>query len=282
MAEQLLQEEIDKALKGITIPPRPQVLVSLGKEMAKDDPDLLQISRLIGGDVGLTAAVLKTVNSPFFGLRSKISSVAQAVSLMGMKTANQIATGLMLMNAIPGEKQSLEPFWDNAEKTANISTYLASVLPRIAKDDAYSFALFHDVGIPILMQKFPDYRKTLELAAHAPDRPVTEMEDELHATNHATLGYLLAKSWFLPATICEGILRHHDATAFDDRDSISPEARTLIAVTCLAASLNDAVTRMRKNLQWEQMGARVLKHLGLVEVEYLDLKEEVAAVMNMN
>lgn len=282
MAEQLLQEEMDKALKGIAIPPRPQVLVSLGKEMAKDDPDLLQIARLIGGDVGLTAAVLKTVNSPFFGLRSKVSSVAQAVSLMGMKTANQIATGLMLRNAVPGEKQSLEAFWDSAEKVANISAYLASTLPRVAKDDAYSFALFHDVGVPILMQKFPDYRQTLELATDTPDRPVTELEDERHATNHATLGYLLAKSWFLPTAICEGILRHHDATAFDDRDSISPEARTLVAITCLADSLNDAVTRARRNVQWDQMGALVLKHLGLDEVEYLDLKEEVASLMNAN
>jgi HD-like signal output (HDOD) protein len=282
MAEELQQEEMDKALKGISIPPRPQVLVNLRKEMAKDDPDLLQIARLIGGDVGLTAAVLKTVNSPFFGLRSKISSVAQAVSLMGMKTANQIATGLMLRNAIPGEKKSLEPFWDSAEKAANISAYIASTLPRVGKDDAYSFALFHNVGIPILMQKFPDYQQTLDLAADTPDRPVTELEDERHATNHATLGYLLAKSWFLPAAICEGISRHHDVAAFDDSDSISAEARTLIAITSLAESLNDSITGTRQNVQWDQMGERVLDHLGLVEVEYLDLKEEVAALMSAN
>ncbi len=282
MAEEMLQEDMDKALKGISIPPRPQVLVNLRKEMAKDDPDLLQIARLIGGDVGLTAAVLKTVNSPFFGLRSKVGSVTQAVSLMGIKTANQIATGLMLKSAIPGEKQSLEPFWDSAEKAANISAYLASTLPRVAKDDAYSFALFHDVGVPILIQKFPDYRQTRELAAEDSGRPMTALEDERHATNHATVGYLMAKSWFLPAAICEGIYRHHDATAFDDRDSISPEARTLVAVTCLAESLNDAIRGMRPNAQWFQMGDQVLDHLGLVEVEYLDLKEEVAALMSAN
>lgn len=282
MAEEMQQEEMDKALKGISIPPRPQVLVNLRNEMAKDDPDLLQVARLIGGDVGLTAAVLKTVNSPFFGLRSKIGSVSQAVSLMGMKTANQIATGLMLKGAIAGDKQSLESFWDSAEKAAEISAYLASTLPRVAKDDAYSFALFHDVGVPILMQKFPDYRQTIDLAADESDRPVTAIEDERHATNHATVGYLMAKSWFLPTVICEGIYRHHDATAFDDRDSISPEARTLVAVTCLAESLNDAIRGSRTNAQWTQMGDRVLDHLGLAEVEYLDLKEEVAALMSAN
>jgi hypothetical protein len=83
-----------KTLKGIAIPSRPQVLVQLENELTKDDPDPRVIARLISGDVGLSAAVLKTVNSPFFGLSRRISSVAQAVSLLGMRSATQIVTGL--------------------------------------------------------------------------------------------------------------------------------------------------------------------------------------------
>ncbi|NMQ05243.1 HDOD domain-containing protein [Candidatus Accumulibacter phosphatis] len=94
MAKLIPAEMIEKTLKGIVIPARPQALLHLQNELKKDDPAPRVIVRLISGDVGLSAAVLQTVNSPFFGLSRKISSVAQAVSLLGMKAAAQIVTGL--------------------------------------------------------------------------------------------------------------------------------------------------------------------------------------------
>ncbi len=275
----LSQAEMDIALKGISIPPRPHVLVKLDNEMGKDDPDPQAIARLIGTDVGLSAAVLKTVNSPFFGLAHKISSVANAVSLLGLSAARQIVTGLVLRNSVAGQARTLERFWDSAEKVAGIAAYIASTLPRGPRDDAYSFGLFHDIGIPILMQKFAGYRDTLALAGRIMDRPLTSVEDEHHATNHATLGYLIGKSWFLPPVICEAILHHHDQTAFAENAAISPPALTLIAICRLAEHLHDEYVRMHSNAEWERMGSRVLDHLGLDETEYLDLREELAIMV---
>ena len=278
MSQLLSQTDMDKTLKGISIPPRPQVLVKLNKEMHKDDPDPQVIVRLISADVGLSAAVLKTVNSPFFGLSSKISSVANAVKLLGLKAAGQIVTGLVLRSSVVGEARSLERFWDSAEKVAGMAAYIASTLPRGPRDDAYSFGLFRDIGIPILMQKFPDYRQTLAVADAAIDRSMTSIEDERHATNHATVGYLVGKSWFLPEVICEAIRYHHDLSVCEDNDAISSQARTLLAITRLAEHFNDEYVRMRSNPEWEKMGARVLDYLGLKETEYLDLREELSSM----
>jgi HD-like signal output (HDOD) protein len=102
MTDALSEAEIEKTLKGVVIPPRPQILVKLGNEMGKDDPDPRVITNLVNADVGLSAAVLKTVNSPFFGRANKISSVASAINLMGMKMAGQIITGLVLRNTVAG------------------------------------------------------------------------------------------------------------------------------------------------------------------------------------
>lgn len=275
----LSDAEVEKTLKGIVIPPRPQILVKLGKEMNKEDPDPQAIARLIGADVGLSAAVLKTVNSPFFGRTSKISSVASAVGLMGMKAAGQIVTGLVIRNAVVGDARSLERFWDSAEKVAGIAAYIASTLPRGPRDDAYSFGLFHDIGIPVLMQKFPDYRQTLALAEGEAERSLTEVEDERHATNHATLGYLIGKGWFLPEVICEAIRYHHDFSVFQDREIVSPQALTLIAINRLAEHFNDEYVRLRNDPEWTKMSREVLAHLGLQETEYLDLREELAIMI---
>lgn len=273
------QAEIENTLKGFAIPPRPQVLMSLSEEMNEEEPDLKLIARQIGGDVGLSAAVLKTVNSPFFGLKKKISAVTQAVSLLGLKSVERIVTGIMLRASFVNETRTLEHFWDSAEKSAGIAAHIASSLPRGPRDDAYSFGLFHNAAIPILNQRFPNYIQTLRTATVTTDRPITVIEDEHHAVNHATLGYLIAKAWFLPPNLCEGILRHHDASVFDDPNSISPQALTLIAITYLAEHLSGEDMEFGDHSLWEQVREPVLDHLGLLDVEYLNIKDEIAALM---
>lgn len=79
MSKQLTLEEAQRSIKGISIPARPKVLVTLQAELSKPAPNLRAIARQIASDVALSAAVLKAVNSPLFGLRSKCGSIPQAV-----------------------------------------------------------------------------------------------------------------------------------------------------------------------------------------------------------
>ncbi|MFI4940424.1 MAG: HDOD domain-containing protein [Burkholderiales bacterium] len=271
----LSQEHLDKYLNGLIIPPRPDVLTKLSQEMKKDDVNLGNVALIISSDVGLAAAVLKTINSPLFGLRTKVTSIAKAVNMLGLKSTTQIVTGLTLRHAISGKNESMHSYWDSAETVANIAAYIATTLTNISREDAHIFGLFHDVGVAMLMQKYPNYRETLKVAA-ASSRNLTEVEDERHASNHATLGYLMAKSWFLPPAMCDAILRHHDVSAFDDSDPISAEARTLIAIISLSNQLIDAILYLRENLAWEHFKSRVLDHLGITDAEYLELKDQVS------
>ena len=64
----------EKLLKA-ELPPRPAVLASLTEQMHSDDPDIARVSQLVSADVGLGAAVVKTVNSPYFGLGRQVVSV---------------------------------------------------------------------------------------------------------------------------------------------------------------------------------------------------------------
>ena len=279
MTNLLSDTEIERTLKGIAIPPRPQILLKLGAEMKKEDPDPRAIVSLVSADVGLSAAILKTVNSPFFGRANKLSSVASAVGVMGMKMTNQIVTGLVLRNTVTGEARSLERFWDSAEKVAGIAAHIASSIPGGPRDDAYSFGLFRDIGIPILMQKFPNYRETLAMADAVTGESPTFIEDERHDTNHATLGYLVARSWFLPSPLCEAIRYHHDASVFSDKTSIPPQALTLVSISHLAEHFHDQYMRMRSNPEWERVREMVLEHLGLQETDYFDLRDELEVMI---
>ncbi len=279
MSVEISQTDADKLVAGISIPPRPAALAELMAERAKDEPDLQKVSRLIGGDIGLSAAMLKAVNSPYFGLTRKVDSAFQAISMMGMKNVMNIVTGLMLRNAVGGKNVALDRFWENSQQNAMLSAWLAKRLPGISSDEAYTFGLFHDCGIPILMQKFPDYKDTLFAANASDDTAFTLVEDQRHATNHATIGFLVAKAWFLPETICDAIRLHHDETIYTQPDSATPLVRNLISVARLAEHLNDTLLHMRDDSEWTRLGGHVLRHLGVTAAEMDDIKDDVSKMI---
>lgn len=273
MDHELSPDGIDALLNGVTIPPRPSLLLSLDAELKSDSPNPKVVEALITKDVGVSAAMLRTLNSPLFGLSRKVGSVLQAVQLLGMRNVRNVVTGLMLRNAAGGGA-SLERFWDSAEKVASINAYICSLLPRVPREECYTFGLFRDSGIPMLMQRFPDYRETLRIAAGDP-RPMTQVEEERHGTSHAAVGHVIGRVWGLSDTVRAAILRHHEVDLFAATDDTHPMAHTLIAINILAEHLNDTAQRMREDTQWARHGHDVLDYLGLSNTDYKDLREHV-------
>lgn len=250
-------EEARKLLAGVVIPPRPTVVTAVLEERARPEPDLKRVAALIGGDVGLSAAVLKTVNSPLYGLRRQVSGIEQAVNMLGMNNVGALVTGLALRNAVPA--QGLERFWDGATRTALIASYLAKQLGCTSREDAHLFGLFHDCGIPLLMQRFPDYRDTLRQANQEHGRAFTDVEDERHATNHAVVGGLLASNWHLPDHLREAIRAHHDLAVF--QSGLSSAAMNLIAIGLLAEYIESGHSRLAGDGEWDKLGGAVMAHL---------------------
>ncbi|MDD5329828.1 MAG: HDOD domain-containing protein [Sulfuricella sp.] len=266
-------EAAEKVINSIKIPPRPTVIGELLRERSRPNPDMRKIAQLIAKDIALSAAMLKTVNSPYFGLRSKIDSPQQAVMVLGLGNVANVITALSLKSAI-GKQVRLERFWDSAERVAEICAFIAGRMPDISRDMAYMFGLFHDCGIPLLMQKFPDYLDALKLANAESVRSFTDIEDERYATNHATLGYLLARSWALADDICEAILSHHDLSVLTSPDALPGATRGLIAVVRVAEHIADA-DRMRDDPSWGRTGHLAMEHLGLSEEEVGDIYDDV-------
>src|SRR5690606_34726665 len=75
-------EQIKRILRGITVPPQPQIIVDIHMEQAMPNPDIRRIGKLISQDVGLAGPILKVVNSSLFGLKNRITSIEQAVQIL--------------------------------------------------------------------------------------------------------------------------------------------------------------------------------------------------------
>ncbi|MEI6701906.1 MAG: HDOD domain-containing protein [Deltaproteobacteria bacterium] len=108
---ELLDKEMERVAQSIGIPACPAILLELSEETKKADPDFQKVEKLVSKDVGLSATLLKTINSPFYGLRNKISSVSQAVGLLGLSTLSSTISGLVLRNVFSCKDQvSMERF----------------------------------------------------------------------------------------------------------------------------------------------------------------------------
>ncbi|OPB18564.1 histidine kinase [Pseudomonas fluorescens] len=279
MSQELSPEQIQQALQGISVPPQPQIMVDLQMEQYMPDPDLEVIARLISQDPGLSGALLKIVNSPYYGLSNKIASIQRAVNLLGSRSI----INLINAQSIKGEMcddtiVTLNRFWDTAQDVAMTCLTLAKRTGSQAVDEAYALGLFHDCGVPLMLKRFPNYMAVLEEAyANAgPDCRVVDTENNAFHTNHAVVGYYTAKSWRLPEHVTDAIANHHNALAiFSDETSRNPQLKNLLAILKMAEHIcssyrvlgNQAVDH-----EWNAIGHLVLDYVGLSDYDFESLK----------
>ncbi|MBJ7538903.1 HDOD domain-containing protein [Marinomonas transparens] len=276
MSTDLNTEHIQKVLRGISIPPQPQIMVDLHMEQAMPDPDMTAIANIISQDIGLSAAVLKLVNSAYFALPIKTTSINQAVMILGIESVSNIVNGLAIKRELSdSEIIGMQTFWDNAMDVAAICSSLARQIDFKHSDACYSLGLFHNAGIPLLMERFDNYLEVLQEAYQSPDFDLTNLENESFQTNHSVVGYYLAKSWGVPKTSCYVIANHHRVEKlFTNR--IPGDKTTLTFMSLLKMSEHIAKSyqhlgKAAEDYEWQQIGHHALEHLELTEYEFENL-----------
>jgi putative nucleotidyltransferase with HDIG domain len=261
--------DADKVLASIIIPPRPTILLSI-KEAQDKDADLYEIAELISQDIGLSAAILKAINSSFYGLPDKVTSLTHAVSLLGMKNTTMLITGLSLRK-IPSSV-NLDVFWNHSAEVASISAFLAKQLGSINKDEAQLFGLFHDCGKVLLSERFKDYQDTLKMMRDE-DQSLIILENKFYMTDHTLGGSLLSKSWCLPERISLAVRHHHDIALFLD-GSIPDQVFSLVALIHLAEYLAHKNTHYMDS-EWLKYADEFMECLLISDDELTDLHWQV-------
>jgi HD-like signal output (HDOD) protein len=242
-------------------------------EKSRDEPNLARIGEIIARDVGVSAAMLKTVNSPMFGLPRRVNSVSQAVNLLGLSKVATLVNSLALSTSL--NAQGIERFWDQSARTAMISVWLAGKLGH-SRDEAQLFGLFRDAGIPLLMKRFKDYKDTLRLANQDP-RGFTVVEDERHGMNHAVVGAILARNWLLDESVRNAIRNHHQQDIFTTSDDSTE--KSLIAIAHLAGQLENRYSRNQDDSEWKHFGPQVIAWLMVAEEDLGSLAQEAGSLL---
>lgn len=270
--------QIKQILRGITVPPQPQILVDIHMEQAMPDPDLRRIGKLISQDVGLAGTILKVVNSKTFGLKNRITSILQAVQLLGLQTVVRITEGLSIKGQMSDDTIiALSSFWDSALDVASAAAAIARSIGYQAPDNAYCLGLFHNCGVPLLMQAHDNYPEIMQQSyARAGDR-VIDHENRRLKTNHAVVGYYVAKSWGLPKDLCEVIAEHHSSEDIfrESRHAhYDSSKKTLLAILKMAehlCCLHQVLGNNPVDHEWDAICHDLLAYVGLSEPDFEDM-----------
>lgn len=252
-------QQVEEVLgHGIRIPPQPRVVEEVHQMLFKDDFSVRRMARLISQDAGLTAALFRLVRSGAYAQR-RLESLEQVLSVVGVKPAFNLIRAISLQEAFSGDHRVLERFWARSTEIAQLAATIAEervAVCNIFPDQAYMVGIFHDCGVPVLMERFPEYCSALHLASEEKWVSIKD-EDRAFHVDHCVIGYLVARHWGLPDFISDAIRFHHELPRLDNNAS-----RTMVAILLMASEI---YCRQRHvvNPDWATVAPLVMEELGI-------------------
>lgn len=273
---QVDEEQTQILLRGIDIPACPEILFDIDRVLRSEAPDQREIARLISKDVALSGRVMRIANSPAFGTGRSLDSIMQALSVLGSQQMFNLVVTQLLKMALAGPPDvKMDRFWDDSARTARVSAELARRLKMVRPEKAYTFSLFHDCGIPLMLKRFPEYKQVLSEANQSEERSFSAVEEESLGTSHSAIGYFLARRWMLPDFIAQGILVHHDYDIFSRPSDLSAETLTVVATNVLSEHITRSDANMGQESEWLKSSGAVCDYFNLSLGAVDDLIEDM-------
>ena len=193
------------------LPMLPKVVQEVMQLLNAGDVDIKTLADKINHDQVLSARVLRMSNSAYFGCSRSVSTIEDAVSLIGLDKLNTLVVASGVTSAftdVPG--LDLKRFWQHSLIAASIARQIATE-QGLEADSAYIAGLMHTVGqLPIHMV-FP--KAGAEIEAACKGRSVlerSEVERSILGTDHNLVGEKLAKHWNFPEKISRVIRYYTD------------------------------------------------------------------------
>ena len=173
-----------------------------------------ELVRVVEHDPVLTGRMLRVVNSAYFGLSRRISSVKEALAFIGLNTLKNVALTLAAVGALPRENEAglaVDEFLTRALAVGGTARWLAARagLDMRDSDRAFLAGLLHDFGLIVLALQLPTVYRTLDEEHKTSGRPQHELETEALGTDHFELGAQVAEKWELEDRIADTIRNHH-------------------------------------------------------------------------
>lgn len=258
--------------QGVKLPPQPTVVEELERLLRSDEADLRALARVISQDAGITAMLFKAVQSSAYRQHQPFDNLEKILQAIGLKQTLNLVQAIALLgaNKVSKHRKAYERFWSRSQTIAQLAMLIADervMVCNVFPDQAYLAGIFHDCGVPLLMERFPSYCRAMHLEENDTWIDLLE-EDKKYQADHCVVGYFVARHWHLPEFICEAIRFHHDLPQLVPGDS-----RSLAAIIQLAIHAYHQYLHL-DDPDWGRVVEDVQEELGIHAddlPEYLDV-----------
>ncbi len=205
-----IREKITYVSELISIPRTAIELLSGGTDSKTAAQKLIH---LVESDPVLTAKLLSTANSAFYGLRWEVASIQQAVLTLGVDEVNRLVLAYQLRQQIftldSRQKEFLSKVWKHSVVTAAVSRLIKQYIHYHSNGEEFTGGILHDFGKILLAHHFPkELDEIRDLIARTSMNDIAA-ERQILGIDHAEIGGILAAQWELPLSITEIMRRHH-------------------------------------------------------------------------
>jgi len=189
----------------------------LMEEINSDDASINKIGEIISRDVGMSVKILQLVNSAFFGVPQRVSSIGQAVTLLGLDIIRALVLSIKIFSQFDQIKLasfSLSALWEHSLTVGHWAKLIsrAENLSPILTDYAMIAGMLHDVGKLVLAAKMPQEYQSVLTRASEKNLALHRAEKELLGVTHAEVGAYLLGLWGFSHAIIEAVSLHHRPT----------------------------------------------------------------------
>lgn len=216
------------------VPPFPKVAQRVSEMLNDSEVSATALAEVIQYDQVITANVLKICNAAYFGLPRKVSSLDEALVIVGNDTLKDIiitSSSARFYKGAAGDGYKLDQgeLWKHSIAVGIMAKELVKYVKDVEPGSAYTAGLLHDIGKRFLSSFVADDFKKIMMKVVQDDCSFVEAEKELVGASHAELGGMIMSQWGFPKEIELAVLQHHDPDAL--------EKDPLTAVVALANTL---------------------------------------------
>lgn len=217
------------------LPPMPQVASRAINLVENPDTSAEELTDLLSSDTALAARVLKIANSAMFCRQREITTLKQAIMIIGFKALKGIivAATLRQLNKRYGKLEQL--VWENSMCAAMCATAVANKLRKRYGEEIFLMGLLHSLGQVVFLshkELAEDYKRVIE-TIQAKQIDYVSAEQEIFGFAHPLVGALVAKKWNFSAETCQVILHYRDPIDSPELNDLQEEKTAMVQLADL-------------------------------------------------
>jgi HD-like signal output (HDOD) protein len=203
---------LDMIKKSAAVPSMPQLVLRFIEVMQDPEFEYEDLAGVMAADPGTVSEVLRLCNSALFGVRQKVASLRQALTLLGPTRTRSLLLGRYLVDTVSQKRAGgldMAYVWRRSLAGAVVASRLAELTGIRESDEVFIAALLADIGIPILAETFPDRYAPIVERIRPNGKPFTPEEERraVEAT-HGEVSAMVLAHWTLPDLVCQAVNLH--------------------------------------------------------------------------